>query len=120
SLAFPLGMGISSTVFFMLNLLGINIFLILCIEVALLLGLVFKLKLNDIQYLRLFAEKRQNKGIILLLLTNVFFYAWIITAAVFFFNSIQNPHGLWDAWADWNLGARFISRAPYEWHDLFQ
>lgn len=120
SLALPLGMGISSIVFFMLNLLGINVFLILCIEVALLLGLVFKLKLKDIQPFRVFAEKRQNKGLIHLLLTNVFFYSWIITAAVFFFNSIQNPHGLWDAWADWNLGARFISRAPYEWHGLFQ
>ena len=33
--------------------------------------------------------------------------------------SARNPHGQWDAWAIWNLRARFIARAGSDWRDAF-
>jgi hypothetical protein len=30
------------------------------------------------------------------------------------------PHGAWDAWAIWNLKARFIARAPGDWRRFFE
>ena len=32
---------------------------------------------------------------------------------------IQNPHGGWDAWAIWNLRARFLFRSGPFWTDSF-
>ena len=45
----------------------------------------------------------------------------IVVAAMSFVGaSTVYPHGEWDAWAIWNLRARFLSRlAPFEWHDAF-
>jgi hypothetical protein len=37
----------------------------------------------------------------------------------FVFLSLRNPHGQWDAWAIWNLRARFIARAGSDWRDAF-
>lgn len=37
---------------------------------------------------------------------------------IFFFDSIQNCHGLWDAWSCWNLISRIISGAPNDWPNL--
>ncbi len=31
----------------------------------------------------------------------------------------SDPHGEWDAWAIWNLKARFLYRSPYEWSTGF-
>jgi hypothetical protein len=46
-----------------------------------------------------------------------------VTAAcallAFLLLSFRNPHGQWDAWAIWNLHARFIARAGSEWRELF-
>lgn len=45
------------------------------------------------------------------------------TAAVALFAFVnfmfRNPHGLWDAWAIWNLRARFLFRATTHWTDSF-
>ncbi len=57
---------------------------------------------------------------ILLLFTIVYFYAWLMDSGIFYFDSIKEPHGLWDAFNYWNLKAKFISRAPSEWPSLFQ
>ncbi len=43
----------------------------------------------------------------------------MLDSGIFFFDSIAEPHGLWDAWADWNLGAKFISRDPHGWTKSF-
>ncbi|MES2394535.1 MAG: glycosyltransferase family 39 protein [Bacteroidota bacterium] len=60
------------------------------------------------------------QGPILLLITGIYIYAWLMDAGIFYFESIKEPHGLWDAWNYWNLKAKFISRAPSQWSDLFQ
>jgi hypothetical protein len=33
--------------------------------------------------------------------------------------SLNNPHGGWDAWAIWNMRARFLFRAGSQWPDVF-
>ena len=42
-------------------------------------------------------------------------------AAVFAFVNFlfRNPHGLWDAWAIWNLRARFLYRSAEHWTNTF-
>jgi hypothetical protein len=40
--------------------------------------------------------------------------AWLFLARV-----MAEPHGRWDAWAIWNLKARFLSRGGAEWSALF-
>lgn len=56
---------------------------------------------------------------ILLLFTVIYFYAWLMDSGIFYFDSIKEPHGLWDAFNYWNLKAKFISLAPFDWPYLF-
>jgi hypothetical protein len=54
---------------------------------------------------------------------------WIIAAAVltaalaaavtFALNTLQDPHGQWDAWATWNLRARWLARSGPLWWTAF-
>lgn len=44
--------------------------------------------------------------------TYIFFIISLASsAALFFLISLNNPHGYWDAWAIWNLKARFLVRS---------
>jgi len=52
-------------------------------------------------------------------MTEVFFILLAISIGVFIYNSYLNPHGGWDAWAIWNMHARFISSGPQGWENLF-
>jgi hypothetical protein len=38
---------------------------------------------------------------------------------IFIFCTLSKPHGDWDAWAIWNLRARFLVRAGEFWRDAF-
>ncbi|HKY05886.1 MAG TPA: glycosyltransferase family 39 protein, partial [Blastocatellia bacterium] len=40
-------------------------------------------------------------------------------AVAFIFMALKNPHGEWDAWAVYNMKARFFFRAGDNWRDLF-
>ncbi len=40
-------------------------------------------------------------------------------AAAFAVRTLSEPHGFWDAWAIWNLRARFLLRAGHEWRRAF-
>lgn len=121
NLSLPIGIGISSIIFIVFNLLGLATFLTFLIETGLLIFLIFKFK-NSQKTIYEFEWLNLNKLIlnpILLLATALYFYSWILDAGIYFFDSIQNPHGLWDAWGDWNLGAKFISRDPEGWANSF-
>lgn len=56
---------------------------------------------------------------ILFFFSAVYFYAWLMDFGIFYFDSIKEPHGLWDAFNYWNLKAKLISRAPGDWPLLF-
>lgn len=40
-------------------------------------------------------------------------------AAIFIVNSIATPHGEWDAWAIWNMRARFLYQPGAQWRAAF-
>lgn len=122
NLGFPIGIAISSLIFIFLNLLGFSSLFIFLIEIFFLIWLILKVKnfkktIDQFRWLNLNALIRNP---ILFLAIAIYFYSWILDAGIFFFDSIQEPHGLWDAWADWNLGAKFISRDPDGWAKSFQ
>jgi 4-amino-4-deoxy-L-arabinose transferase-like glycosyltransferase len=48
-----------------------------------------------------------------------FFVALAAAAAAFVFYSLKRPHGEWDAWAVYNMKARFLFRAGEHWKDVF-
>lgn len=53
-------------------------------------------------------------------LLHVSFYALLISSLLAFaFMSMARPHGGWDAWAVWNLRARFIFLGGERWMDGF-
>lgn len=54
-----------------------------------------------------------------LVLSILFFAALASTTAAFIFISLKRPHGEWDAWAVYNMKARFLFRAGDNWRDLF-
>lgn len=122
NLGFPIGIAISSLIFIFFNLLGFSSLFIFLIEILLLIWLILKVKnfkktIDQFKWLNLNALITNP---ILFLAVAIYFYSWVLDAGIFFFDSIQEPHGLWDAWADWNLGAKFISRDPEGWAKSFQ
>ena len=121
NLSLPIGIGLSSIIFITLNLLGFATFLILGIEIGAVIFIILTIK-NSPKNIYQFEWFNLNKLIlnpILLLATTIYFYSWLMDVGIYFFDSIQNPHGLWDAWGDWNLGAKFISRDPNGWAHSF-
>jgi hypothetical protein len=121
NLSFPIGVGLLSVVFISLNLLGLPFWCIILIEIGLIIFLFLKVR-NAPKIIYEFERINLNKLIltpILLLATVIYFYSWIIDVGIYFFDTIQSPHGLWDAWSCWNLNAKFISNAPHEWPHLF-
>ncbi|MDP6627544.1 MAG: glycosyltransferase family 39 protein [Methanopyri archaeon] len=46
-------------------------------------------------------------------------FVLIITIATFIAFALERPHGGWDAWAIWNLRARFLFRGGEHWIDGF-
>src|SRR5882724_6137175 len=49
----------------------------------------------------------------------LFFVALLSTLVTLVFISLRKPHGDWDAWAVYNMKARFLFRAGEHWRDLF-
>lgn len=43
----------------------------------------------------------------------------LAAAVAFFINTLDDPHGQWDAWMTWNLRARALIRAGSEWWTIF-
>lgn len=126
NLLLPLGAGISSVIFIMLNLLGLSVYFIFLIEIVFIIFFIYKYKIFQNRDIRdsLHLSKLLNtnalfRNPILLLITVVYIYAWLMNAGIFLFDTIKEPHGLWDAWNYWNLKAKIISKAPGEWHMLF-
>jgi len=124
SLSAGLGFGISSIIFFLwLLVFGLgNIFFIF--EKALLLFLTMGLLYYVIKTRKYFipSEIHQEKHIEINVNRNLsitFYILFIFALLTFIFLSLRNPHGNWDAWAIWNMRARFIFRGREHWKDAF-
>ncbi len=121
SLAWGLGMGISSVLAFFwlivfkswnqgLMILELSIFL-----VVLLLATYLKSS-RARQTLQLASSLSPAKDSLLLVIS---FYLFLIYALFMFLILVYiNPHGRWDAWYIWNVRARFLYRAK-DWIDAF-
>ncbi len=126
NLSIPIGIGISSIVFIFFNLIGFSSSIIFLIEIVSIIFLYLKfrnyrIKTSQEKLLYQYEWFNLNKLLlnpVLLIATLMYLYSWIMDSGIFFFDSIQNPHGLWDAWSCWNLISRFISRAPHDWPTL--
>src|SRR5438128_2872540 len=49
----------------------------------------------------------------------IFLVTLVSSTVIFIFISLKQPHGEWDAWAVYNMKARFLFRAGVYWKDLF-
>jgi hypothetical protein len=49
----------------------------------------------------------------------LFYVVLLLGLAAFFYALRHHPHGGWDAWATWNLRARFLARGGEHWRDAF-
>ena len=53
------------------------------------------------------------------LLSTGFWMGIICSILLFIIRSLNSPHGSWDAWAIWNMRARFLYRCQEHWIDAF-
>lgn len=49
----------------------------------------------------------------------VLFMGLLVYSGEFWINSLQNPHGRWDAWSNWVVVARFVFRGGEHWTGTF-
>lgn len=116
SLAVGLGIGISSCVFFLwLSVAGPLTIKPVLTEALFLIGIVLINKLrkkNHQQKSSSFSEQAVPK-----IIPISFVIATIGTIISFLLISLKNPHGGWDAWASWNMWARYIFRGGHLWRE---
>ncbi len=125
NLSIPIGIGVSSIVFVLLSIMDFTPLLILFVQIILILFLFYNnLKSKPYSNYTIINGgisnlKKQVQEPIFLLLIIIYIYAWITNAGIFFFDSVKEPHGLWDAFNYWNLKAKIINRSPNNWPALF-
>lgn len=119
SVAVPLGLGLGSTGFFLwvvvlqlphLPLLAIEIVLAACLVAWRILGV----RGNAAAL----GSQEQPPSTMGSLLSLGFLLGLALATYGFLCRSIIESHGLWDAWAIWNLKARFLFRGGEHWRDL--
>jgi hypothetical protein len=117
SLGAGIGIGIASSLYFLtLALVGPRILMLASVEgvalvAALALGILAARRVNVLEW----APGPPTP--------------WYFTAAlgvalasaviIFIFSTLTKPHGEWDAWAIWNMRARFLFRGGEFWRDAF-
>lgn len=126
-LAIGLGMGISSCLFFLwlafLPSPG-NFFLTFALPEILILifvflGALFVLRRKNKDCPQKNIELNNNLDKSGLILPLVFFFLLIVAITYFIRISVQNPQGGWDAWAIWNLHAKFLFAGATHFRDMF-
>jgi hypothetical protein len=118
-LGFGLGIGFVSVFFFLTRLAGRNVrgslfLLILAVLTIILLLLAFWRSSWKIQ-LGLHLPRRASQWLWLALLG----LALVFAANNYLGWAIAHPEGDWDAWAIWNMHARFLAQADNSWRLMF-
>jgi len=117
SLSTGIGIAITSSLYFVvLSLTGPKLATLTTVEgaaviAALALAMTAKRRRTALEYSTGPAPPGYLNGLLLLGLA--------IALTMFILYSLAKPHGEWDAWAIWNLRARFLSRAGAFWTDAF-
>ena len=123
-LAVGVGLGLFSCAFFVqLLVFGPSRTALISIQVALLL------LLTALLFYAVKSRKKSATGVdpvetasrsrLGLILSVIFVVALVAASLSFIFISLRRPHGEWDAWAVYNMKARFIFRAGEHWKDLY-
>lgn len=117
SLASGIGIGLISSLYFVvMALAGPSIVLLGVVEGAAVIGaLALAITAKDRRTPLEYSPAPAAPGYLKLLLV----IAVLMAATMFILYSLAKPHGEWDAWAIWNLRARFLSRAGQFWTDAF-
>jgi hypothetical protein len=116
SLAPGIGLGISSVLFFILKVSDFSNHAILIFDICFFLAIV--------SVLAFFPQKATNPvweadtTNVTKPMKFVFWVLLITSASYFVLNSINNPHGAWDAWAHWNVKAKFLTANGQIWKAL--
>src|SRR5258708_34030247 len=116
SLGIGVGIGLSSCVYFLLLMTGARRWTVVAVEVALVVAaaaVAWYVKPGEWP-----AEDRtDNPGLVIFA---PFLLAFAIATGAFAVAVSVNREGIWDAWALWNLRARFLFRGgPEFWRDAF-
>ena len=124
SLGVGLGLGISSSIFFVwLLLFGpsrsgfvlIELALLICLTAILIYAIrVRSYPISSEPHSRSVPKLKLRWG-----LSIGFFIALASSILVSILLSLSNPHGLWDTWTTWNMRARFMFRGGDQWVDAF-
>lgn len=125
NLFIPIGIGVSSVLFVVFSICKFSFLTITILEIILIILAFYWFKILSAPNLK--ASFKLNatgvnqlfKNPFLLLFTVVYVYALLLNAGVFLFDTVEQPHGQWDAWNYWNMKAKFISNAPNDWPALF-
>lgn len=116
AIAVGVGIGSSSVLFIILNLVHLPSLVIFFIEFALIAYAYWKYKTE----IKFNSPAKTGKNVLFYAVAALFIVAIALDIFIFFVDSAKDPHGLYDAWSYWNLRAKFISRAPGEWSHLFK
>ena len=117
SVSVALGLGLASTTFFLWAIVlrwspGLLLGIEVTLAVLLVLGGVWAARGRWTD-----RPREERWSFLDGLLTLGFLLAVGLAAYGFLCRSVREPHGLWDAWAIWNLRARFLFRGGEYWRD---
>lgn len=80
---------------------------------------IYKFRISDRKECYGFTSKSTESSKTDLLISIVFMALCIIAVLRFILVTLIMPHGEWDAWAIWNMRARFLVRGGAFWKDAF-
>jgi hypothetical protein len=123
-LAVGIGLGLFSCTFFVqLLVFGSSRSVFISIQIALLAlltaALVYAVKSRRTSPAGESSAETPPRSRLRLILSIVFVIALVSASLTFIFMSLKRPHGEWDAWAIYNMKARFLFKAGDNWKDLY-
>ena len=122
-LAVGIGIGLSSCLFFILMNIGLTgraaVIVDGTLQVITIIALAMVMVSRGFTWSSEHHGKRGGPMDIVGLLTIAFYFVLLVQIFVFIALSFSRPHGGWDAWAIWNMRARFLARAGADWREAF-
>jgi len=127
--AVGLGFGVASIIFFIWLVkpyphisfawfIGIEIFVILVLTILFLKRIINNNKLRE-EHRSIENNFVASINSIHQILSFLLYTALVSSFISFIFITLNNPHGEWDAFAIWNVRARFLFRGAQHWMDAF-
>lgn len=119
-LAGPVGIGVSSLLSFLWIWAKLDLHMYALIETAVIVLLLFyALWKHKLSILEVFKRTRPSFKKTNMVWIILFGAALLIFLGEFWLYAVQNPHGRWDAWSNWNVVARFVYRGGPHWTGTF-